>query len=44
MDLEKLNEDQKQTLETLEAIQLELGEVKKGVEVWTPLLATDFQA
>jgi hypothetical protein len=35
-DLEKLNDDQKRTLKTLptlEAVQKELGEVKKAVEV-----------
>jgi hypothetical protein len=36
MDPEKLNDDQKRTLKTLptlEAIQKELGEVKKAIEV-----------
>lgn len=42
MDPEKLNDDQKRTLKTLptlEAIQKELGEVKRAVEVRTTLLA-----
>jgi len=36
MDLEKLNDDQRRTLKTLpglEAVQKELGEVKKAIEV-----------
>lgn len=36
MDPEKLNDDQRRTLKTLptlEAIQKELGEVKKAIEV-----------
>ena len=44
MDPEKLNDDQKRTLKTLptlEAIQKELGEVKKAVEV-TTFLTTVF--
>jgi len=43
MDPEKLDDDQKRTLKTLptlEAIQKELGEVKKAVEVRTTLFAT----